>query len=71
MSAQTKHTPAPINFDFNDEAFAVFNETGLTPRELADQRHDLLWALKKISEGREFPRTIARSAIARAQGGAV
>ena len=32
------------------DAFDVFNETGLTPRQLAEQRNELLEALKRIIE---------------------
>ncbi len=32
------------------EAGNVFNETGLTPRQLAEQRDELLKALKKLSQ---------------------
>ena len=74
-------------FDFNgsepdarliSQAFNVADETGLTPRQLAEQRAELLEALRNLlrvcDEELDAKRTpemaLAREAIAKAQGGA-
>ena len=69
---------------FIDEACAIADETGLTPRQLAQQRAELLEALIAFRDGgpsggqdfaewhRSYEPAIAkaRAAIARAMGGA-
>ena len=60
------------------KAIIVYHETGLTPRQLADQRKELLEALRRMIDTSSLPYTsrkrfidAARAAIARAQGGEV
>lgn len=36
-------------FDIGDEARIAYSETGLTPRQLAEQRAELLGALKRFT----------------------
>ncbi len=55
------------------EAGTIYHETGLTPRQLAEQRAELLAVVKAVTELRGFeadePYGIAiRAAIARAEG---
>lgn len=56
-------------FDIGDEARIIYSETGLTPRQLAEQREELLGALKKcrfdslnqsIDEWREIQSVITK-----------
>jgi hypothetical protein len=66
--------PAEANANLIAEAFTVAHETGLTPRQLAEQRAELLTACKSAEEwlsgwasAEPFLTTI-RAAIAKATG---
>ena len=45
------------------QAVSIFIETGLTPRELAEQREELRDALRDISEGCSFPEDDVQRAV--------
>ncbi len=63
---------AKANADFIADAFNVAHETGLTPRQLAEQRKDFLEALHDLltrpTDG--SARVRARAVVAKAEGGA-
>ena len=65
-------THAPWTIRQFQEAQAVCNEVGLTPRQLAQQRAELLEALAKLvcEPGHVGYRDAARAAIAKATGDA-
>ncbi|BEV44811.1 hypothetical protein [Afipia carboxidovorans] len=78
----TRWMPAEANARLIAEAGTVAHETGLTPRQLAEQRDELLealqWALAEIDGRTSYQRpdqkqacnTKARTALAKAEGGA-